>query len=1077
MANEFKIRKGLIVEGATGGTVVDIQGSLGQLFSVTDNLSGEIFAVADISGVPIMSINSSSATVFTGLVSGITPTAAANFVTKAYVDGGGGAGSGFLPLSAGPSYPLTNSLYISSSGANGLILKQDTSAGSNSGRLFFQTDTATEGVCIMNVNGRLDFRTSSDPINTSGNTKMVLTNAGSVGIGLTSPSAPLSLAKPSLTTTGTGEGGLRVHRPNALSQYGYFDYGFGGGGVNIGSLYTGGGAASFGTFTFRQHSSTTSQIPMFINNTGNVGIGTTSPTEKLDISGTAIVRSTLFTVGNVHGFNPSFGASFFINNSGGTSYFNATGGNVGIGTTTPNAKLDIQGTQGQLFSVTDDLSGEIFAVADISGVPIMTVNSSGVSYFDGNVGIGTTSPFTNLEIEGSGLDSIIRLYTATGAANIRTWEMRAVGVAGEGLLFRQVNDANTVYTNRMILDNSGNVGIGTISPDAILETSKEVDGNQVGALLTNTRQAGTADSVSLNFGLGRTADGFIRSVDAIKLLKEQQWTGTPSTVDASLVFSTVQNETVAEKMRITAAGNVGIGNTAPTYKLVIGGNGGLSDSIKIGTYEVAKDTRQYIGYARFDTGVFETASGGNTPSTVLPGVSGIRIVNTAGSVLSTKADQSIQLLTHIYNGNSRIALHADANGNIGIGTVIPTTFLQVSGQGNRAGGNIQMGLSSQGANKWSYLTGTHYNSTTEPEGFALIGGYSNINENRVVIGGDIYETNPATSINFWTHSSSTHVQGGSQRMIINSSGNVGIGTTSPTNDGSTATTLEVRGKSGTGGGVVRVSNAGNTASARFFAGSASATIATVTNHDLNISTNNSLKMVVKAGGNVGIGVTNPGNKLRVEGSVRINDSGDGQLFFGTGSLNKIELDGTDMKLWSGGLVPTITMSNQGLIKLGSYGLTGGTGTPNNLLGVDSSGNVVKTSSFNIELDDTPASGTASGNIVNWSVSVPLTAGTLYVVKSDGGWTTADADSEAKSIGLLAIALGSNATQGMLLQGFFYKASHGFAIGSPLYISNTAGAFSTTRPTGINDYVRIIGYATSTNHIYFDPDKTFIKLSS
>ena len=58
MANEFKIRKGLIVEGATGGTVVDVQGSLGQLFSVTDNLTGEIFAVADISGVPIMSINS-----------------------------------------------------------------------------------------------------------------------------------------------------------------------------------------------------------------------------------------------------------------------------------------------------------------------------------------------------------------------------------------------------------------------------------------------------------------------------------------------------------------------------------------------------------------------------------------------------------------------------------------------------------------------------------------------------------------------------------------------------------------------------------------------------------------------------------------------------------------------------------------------------------------------------------------------------------------------------------------------------------------------------------------------------------
>ena len=87
-------------------------------------------------------------------------------------------------------------------------------------------------------------------------------------------------------------------------------------------------------------------------------------------------------------------------------------GNVGIGTTTPLAKLDIQGTQGQLFSVTDDLSGSIFAVADISGVPIFDVNSSGVSYFDGNVGIGTTSPDGKLEIaSNSSLSSYVTQYT------------------------------------------------------------------------------------------------------------------------------------------------------------------------------------------------------------------------------------------------------------------------------------------------------------------------------------------------------------------------------------------------------------------------------------------------------------------------------------------------------------------------------------------------------------------------------------------------------------------------------------------------------------------------------------------
>lgn len=57
MANEFKIKKGLIVQGS-GSTVADIQGSQGQLFSVTDQLSGSIFSVNDISGLPILKVSS-----------------------------------------------------------------------------------------------------------------------------------------------------------------------------------------------------------------------------------------------------------------------------------------------------------------------------------------------------------------------------------------------------------------------------------------------------------------------------------------------------------------------------------------------------------------------------------------------------------------------------------------------------------------------------------------------------------------------------------------------------------------------------------------------------------------------------------------------------------------------------------------------------------------------------------------------------------------------------------------------------------------------------------------------------------
>ena len=59
MANEFKVKKGLIIDGTN--TVLDIQGTQGQLFSVTDSLTGDLFSVSDISGVPILNVNSSGA--------------------------------------------------------------------------------------------------------------------------------------------------------------------------------------------------------------------------------------------------------------------------------------------------------------------------------------------------------------------------------------------------------------------------------------------------------------------------------------------------------------------------------------------------------------------------------------------------------------------------------------------------------------------------------------------------------------------------------------------------------------------------------------------------------------------------------------------------------------------------------------------------------------------------------------------------------------------------------------------------------------------------------------------------------
>ena len=61
MANEFKVKKGLIIQGSgsTGDTtILDVQGNQGQLFSITDSLEGTLFSVSDISGIPILDVNS-----------------------------------------------------------------------------------------------------------------------------------------------------------------------------------------------------------------------------------------------------------------------------------------------------------------------------------------------------------------------------------------------------------------------------------------------------------------------------------------------------------------------------------------------------------------------------------------------------------------------------------------------------------------------------------------------------------------------------------------------------------------------------------------------------------------------------------------------------------------------------------------------------------------------------------------------------------------------------------------------------------------------------------------------------------
>jgi hypothetical protein len=98
------------------------------------------------------------------------------------------------------------------------------------------------------------------------------------------------------------------------------------------------------------------------------------------------------------------------------------------------------------------------------------------------------------------------------------------------------------------------------------------------------------------------------------------------------------------------------------------------------------------------------------------------------------------------------------------------------------------------------------------------------------------------------------------------------------------------------------------------------------------------------------------------------------------------------------------------------------------------------------------------------------------MNSSGKMDKADASVTATSETMLGIATEPIAAdkQGMFALLGMYDTT-GLTVGI-LYVSTTAGTWSSSTPTGANEIVRVIGYATSTTEMYFNPDRTWIELA-